>query len=150
VVALEDLKLANMMASASGSLEAPGTNVAAKAALNRKLAEAALGRLRHWICVKAEEAGRRVWAVLSRNTSRRCAACGYVAKENRDGPRFVCGNCRHTNHADINAAENIASLGHDCETTWAQAGKPLMVRPKPRLRRKKADSQPAAATASAA
>lgn len=49
VVVLEDLKLTNMMASASGSLEAPGTNVAAKQALNRKLAEAALGRLRHWL-----------------------------------------------------------------------------------------------------
>lgn len=150
VVVLEDLKLTNMMASASGTLEAPGTNVAAKQALNRKLAEAALGRLRHWICVKAEEAGRRIWVVPARNTSRRCAACGHVAKANRDGPRFVCGDCGHTNHADINAAENIAVLGHDCETAWAQAGKPLMVRPKPRLRRRNADSQPAPATAIAA
>lgn len=150
MVVLEDLKLTNMMASASGTLEAPGTNVAAKQALNRKLAEAALGRLRHWICVKAEEAGRRVWVVPAKNTSRRCAACGHVAKANRDGPRFVCGDCGHTNHADINAAENIASLGHACETAWAQAGRSLMVRPKPRLRRRNADSQPAPATASAA
>lgn len=147
VVALEDLKLTNMMASAAGTVEAPGTNVAAKAALNRKLAEAALGRLHHWICVKAEEAGRRVWAVPAKNTSRRCAACGHTAATNRDGPRFVCGKpeCGHTNHADINAAENIAALGHDCETAWQTVGRPPMVRPKPRLRRRKADNQPAPA-----
>lgn len=57
VVALEDLKLTNMMASASGTVEAPGTNVAAKAALNRKLAEAALGRLRHRIWSKRKKLG---------------------------------------------------------------------------------------------
>jgi len=150
VICLEDLKLTNMMASASGTVEQPGTNVAAKAALNRKLAEAALGRLRHWICVKAEEAGRRVWAVPAKNTSRRCAACGHVAATNREGPRFVCGKCGHTNHADINAAENIATLGQACETAWDQAGRPPMVRPKPRLRRRKVDNQTAPATALAA
>ncbi|HET9058464.1 MAG TPA: transposase [Acidimicrobiales bacterium] len=150
VVVLEDLKLTNMMASASGTLEQPGTNVAAKQALNRKLAEAALGRLRHWICVKAEEAGRRVWVVPAKNTSRRCAACGHTAKANRDGPLFVCGGCGHTNHADLNAAENIASLGHDCETAWDQAGRPPMVRPKPRFRRRKADGTAAPESALAA
>ena len=149
-ISLEDLKLTNMMASASGTVEQPGANVAAKQALNRKLAEAALGRLRHWICVKAEEAGRRVWAVPAKNTSRRCAACGHTAATNRDGPRFACGDCGHTNHADINAAENIATLGHDCETAWDQAGRPAMTRPKPRLRRRKADNQSAPAPALAA
>ncbi len=143
MVVLEDLKLTNMMASASGTLEAPGTNVAGKQALNRKLAEAALGRLRHWICVKAEEAGRRVWVVPAKNTSRRCAACGHVVATNRDGPRFVCGGCGHTNHADINAAENIAHLGRGCETVWDRSGRPAMTRPKPRLRRRKADTEPA-------
>ena len=150
VISLEDLKLTNMMASASGTVEHPGTNVAAKQALNRKLAEAALGRLRHWICVKAEEAGRRVWAVPAKNTSRRCAACGHTAPTNRDRPRFACGDCGHTNHADINAAENIAVLGHHCETAWDQAGRPAMPRPKPRLRRRKADNQPALAPTLAA
>lgn len=147
VIVLEDLKLTNMMASASGTVEAPGTNVAAKQALNRKLAEAALGRLRHWICVKAEEAGRRVWVVPAKNTSRRCAACGHVAKTNRDRTRFVCGNCGHTNHADLNAAENVAVLGQACETAWVHAGRPPMTRPKPRLRRRKANGTEAPALA---
>ena len=65
-----------------------------------------------------------------------------AAKANRDGPRFVCGGCGHTNHAGITAAENIAVLGHDCENAWGQAGKPLMVRPGPRLRRRKAGNTP--------
>ena len=83
VIVLEDLKLKNMTRSARGTLANPGRNVAAKQVLNRKLAEAALGRVRHWICVKAEEAGRRTWVVNPVNTSRTCAICGHCAVWNR-------------------------------------------------------------------
>jgi putative transposase len=65
VLVFEDLKLANMTKSARGTMEAPGKNVAAKQALNRSLQDAALGRLQHWVCVKAEEAGRITWCDFS-------------------------------------------------------------------------------------
>ena len=138
VVVLEDLNLKNMTRSARGTKENPGTNVAAKQALNRKLADAALGRLRQWVCVKAEEAGRRTWAVNPANTSRTCAACGYCAPWNRRSrDRFQCADCGHEAHADLNAAENIAARGRACEAAWRTAGSPPLARPKPRLRRRK-------------
>lgn len=146
VVVLEDLKLTNMTRSARGTKDDPGTNVSAKQALNRKLQDAALGRLRHWICVKAEEAGRRCWVVPPKNTSRQCAACGYLAKANRDGAEFRCGNCGHRADADVNAAENIAALGRDCEAAWTAAGRPSLPKRRPRLRRHETGSEPPAST----
>src|SRR5690606_33917908 len=116
-----------MTKSARGTVENPGRNVAAKQALNRKLADAALGRLRHWVCVKAEEAGRRTWVVNPANTSRTCTACGHCHISNRvTRDLFRCRQCGHEAHADINAAENIAARGQACETAWAAAGAPLL------------------------
>jgi putative transposase len=144
VVVLEDLNLKSMTRSARGTMASPGTNVAAKQALNRKLQDAALGRLRHWVCVKAEEAGRRTWAVNPANTSRTCAACGHCAAWNRRSrDRFHCAACGHEHHADLNAACNIAARGQACEAAWRAAGSPLLPRQRPRLRRRKAATEPA-------
>jgi putative transposase len=137
VIVLEDLNLKNMIRSARGTKESPGTNVAAKQALNRKLADAALGRLRQWVCVKAEEAGRRT-----------CAACGHCAPWNRRSRnQFRCAACGHASHADHNAAENIAAPGQACEAAWRTAGSPPLHRPKPRLRRRKPAEEPGTARA---
>jgi putative transposase len=148
VVVLEDLKLKNMSRSARGSLAKPGRNVAAKQALNRKLADAALGKLRHWICVKAEEAGRRTWVVNPANTSRTCVACGHCAIWNRCArDLFRCVACGHEAHADLNAAQNIAARGQACETAWRAAGSPQLTRPKPRLQRRRHMAEPPIAAA---
>ena len=137
VLVFEDLKLVNMTKSARGTEEAPGKNVAAKQALNRSLQDAALGRLQHWVCVKAEEAGRVTWAVPAANTSRTCAACGYCHVTNRvSRDRFVCRKCGHSAHADINAAENTGARGHAAHTAWHHIGAPPLARPQPRLRRR--------------
>jgi len=145
IVVLEDLRLQNMTRSARGTMESPGTYVAAKQALNRRLCDAALGRLRHWICVKAEEAGRRVWVVNPANTSRECVACGYTHVANRvNRDTFRCLACGHLAHADINASQNIAARGAAAEAAWRAAGSPLLVRPAPRMRRRNAPEPTAA------
>jgi putative transposase len=137
VIALEDLKITNMTTSAKGTKEHPGTGVAAKRGLSRSLQEAALGRLAYWICVKAEDAGRRVWKVDPKNSSRECIACGHTEAANRHRSRFCCQHCGHQEHADVNAAQVIAARGHAAEITWAAAGRPLLARPTPRnLRRR--------------
>lgn len=137
VIVLEDLKLGNMTKSARGTVEAPGKNVAVKQALNRALQDAALGRLQHWVCVKAEEAGRSAWAVPAHNTSRTCASCGHCHPANRvTRDRFVCQACGHTAHADINAAENIAARGQHAHTAWQHTGGSPLERRQPRLRRR--------------
>lgn len=141
MVVVEWLKLANMARSAKGTVERPGKGVKAKSGLNRSLQDAALGRLVLWICVKAEEAERRVWKINPVDTSRQCAPCGYTDSANRHKARFCCKRCGHVEHADVNAAQNIAARGATAEALWAEAGRPLNRRPKPRLRRRKADKQ---------
>ena len=70
-------------------MEKPGRNVKQKQGLNRSLQDAALGRLAFWVCVKAEEAGRRVWKVNAVSSSRECAACGHTEAGNRKGTLFL-------------------------------------------------------------
>jgi putative transposase len=141
VICLEDLKLVTMTKSAKGTMRAPGKGVAAKKGLNRSLQDAALGRLSFWICAKAEEAGRRVWKVNPSNTSRECAACGHTEAANRHRSRFSCTRCSHTEHADVNAAQVIAARGQAADTRWKASGSPLLSRPVPRNRRRRAPNR---------
>lgn len=64
------------------------------------------------ILYKAQLAGVPVVFVDPAYTSQMCSVCGYTAKHNRTSQEtFVCRQCGHASHADINAAKNIASLG---------------------------------------
>jgi transposase len=123
--------------SAKGTVASPGKGVAQKKGLNRSLTDAALGRLAFWICVKAEEAGRRVWNVDPRNSSRQCAPCGHTEAANRRRSRFTCLSCGHAEHADVNAAQVLTARGQAADTRWKEAGSPLLTRPVPRSRRRK-------------
>jgi putative transposase len=138
VICLEDLNLVNMTKSASGTTESPGKGVAQKKGLNRSLQDAALGRLAYWICVKAEEAGRRVWKVNAKDSSRECIACGHTEESNRRRTRFTCLKCGHTEHADVNAAQVITARGQIAETSWRAAGCPVAKKPMPRSQRRNA------------
>jgi len=137
VISLEDLNLPTMTKSAKGTVAAPGKGVAKKKGLNRSLQDAALGRLAHWTCVKAEEAGRRVWKVDPKNSSRQCAPCGHTEAANRHRSRFCCRLCGHVEHADVNAAQVITARGQAADSAWNEAGSPLLTRPGPRSRRYK-------------
>jgi putative transposase len=147
VICLEDLKLVNMTKSAKGTIEAPGKGVAQKKGLNRSLTDAALARLAYWISVKAEEAGRRVWKVNPKDSSRECIACGHTEAANRCRSRFTCTRCGHSEHADVNAAQVITARGEVAETSWRAAGCPVATRPVPRNRRRKAAAEEGAHTA---
>ena len=137
VIAIEALKLQNMTKSASGTKENPGTGVAAKRGLNRSLSDAALSRLAHWTQVNAKEAGRRVYKVDPRNSSRECAWCGHTEAANRRRSRFSCQQCGYGEHADVNAAQVIAARGKQTDALWVASGSPLLTRPIPRNRRRK-------------
>ncbi|MEV0158715.1 RNA-guided endonuclease InsQ/TnpB family protein [Nonomuraea fuscirosea] len=108
----EDLPITNMTRSASGTIEAPGRNVAAKAGLNRSILDAGWGVFLTILAHKAESAGRELIAVNAAGTSRTCARCGHCAKENRvTQAEFACTACGHAAHADVNAAVNILRAG---------------------------------------
>ncbi|MFG3436956.1 RNA-guided endonuclease InsQ/TnpB family protein [Nonomuraea sp. NPDC047897] len=112
VIVHEDLRIANMTRSASGTIDAPGRNVAAKAGLNRSILDAGWGVFLTILAHKAESAGRELIAVNPANTSRTCARCGHCAKDNRlTQAAFACTTCGHTAHADVNAATNILRAG---------------------------------------
>jgi putative transposase len=111
VIALEDLAVKNMTRSASGTLELPGTNVAAKSGLNRSILDAGWAQFAAILAAKAEEAGRVMIKVNPQYTSQRCHSCGHVDARNRNGVAFVCLACGHTGHADVNAARNVLRAG---------------------------------------
>ncbi|MGW5488717.1 RNA-guided endonuclease InsQ/TnpB family protein [Streptosporangium sandarakinum] len=112
VIVHEDLRIANMTRSASGTIDAPGRSVATKSGLNRSILDAGWGVFLTILSHKAESAGRELIAVNPADTSRTCSRCGHVAKENRlTQAAFRCVTCGHAAHADVNAAKNILRAG---------------------------------------
>ncbi|MFC8848236.1 MULTISPECIES: RNA-guided endonuclease InsQ/TnpB family protein [unclassified Micromonospora] len=78
-----------------------------------------LGRL---IAYKAARAGIAVVHIDPAYTSQGCSACGHVARANRPNQStFRCASCGFAEHADVNAACNIAARG---VAGWAAASLP--------------------------
>ncbi|MFJ6054602.1 RNA-guided endonuclease InsQ/TnpB family protein [Streptomyces sp. NPDC092307] len=117
-IAHEDLRIRNMSKAPAPKPdpETPGgflpNGAAAKAGLNRSIADAGWGVFLQILTAKAESAGREVMAVDPRNTSRRCPECGNTAKENRPTQeKFHCVSCDHQEHADTVGAINVLRAG---------------------------------------
>jgi putative transposase len=119
-IGAENLKLKNMTASAKGTIDQPGKNVAQKSGLNRAILDVAPGQLRRMIAYKAEWNGGVLTCVNPQYTSQYCSECTRHPKDDvktktiphgritRD--TFVCPLCRYTADADVNAARNILAL----------------------------------------
>jgi putative transposase len=106
-LALEDLRVAAMTASAAGTVEDPGRNVAAKAGLNRSILDAGWTQFTSILVAKAESAGRRVVFVHPASTSVDCNACGTICIRPRQDI-VVCPSHGELD-ADRNGARNIAA-----------------------------------------
>ncbi|MFE1383464.1 RNA-guided endonuclease InsQ/TnpB family protein [Streptomyces sp. NPDC058740] len=110
VVAVEDLHVAGMTASARGTREAPGRRVRQKAGLNRAVLDAAPGEFRRQLTYKTAWYGSKL-AVLDRwfASSKTCSACGWQNPRLTLADRtFNCPGCGLTIDRDLNAARNIA------------------------------------------
>ena len=108
LLALEDLAVKNMSASARGTVGQPGRNVAQKARLNRAILDHCWGEMRRQFEYKARWYGREVWVVPPKNSSNECRSCGHVHGDNRESQAvFVCKACGHEQHADVNAAQIV-------------------------------------------
>lgn len=117
LIVVEKLNVRGMVRSAKGTIEEPGVNVRAKAALNRAILAQCWGEWLARLKQKAALCGVEVIEVSARNTSRRCRACGHTAPENRDSQaEFRCVACGHEDHADVNAAKNILERGLKART----------------------------------
>ena len=110
-IAIEDLKVRNMTASARGSTDHPGRNVPQKAGLNRSILEQGWALFRQQLVYKAAWAGRRLVANDPRYTSQDCSECGH-RRETPDGrERWTCSKCGTVHDRDVNAAKNILRAG---------------------------------------
>lgn len=80
-----------------------------KKAQREQFGKWAFSQLRLFLEYKSKLIGVPFVSVDPRNTSRECSACGYIDKNNRTSQaEFKCLECGHTEHADHNAAKNIA------------------------------------------
>ena len=108
VAVLEDLRVKNMTASASGTVAEPGRNVRAKAGLNRSILNQGWGAFETLLSYKMEERGGGVVKIDPAFTSQTCSACGAVdARSRKSQAIFECVVCGYRDHADVNAAKTI-------------------------------------------
>ena len=113
MIACEDLKVANMSKSASGSMEKKGKNVKAKSGLNKSILDQGWGMMVNMLEYKQQWQGGLLIKVNPRYTSQTCFKCKHVAKENRrTQAKFECVECGYIANADVNAARNILAAGH--------------------------------------
>ena len=110
-IAIEDLKIKNMVKSAKGTKENPGKNVKQKTGLNRSINQQNWYQFRSMLEYKMARSGGELVPVDPKNTSLTCSKCGHLAKENRiDQAKFRCQKCGFEENADLNAAINICKV----------------------------------------
>ncbi|MCX4524028.1 IS607 family element RNA-guided endonuclease TnpB [Streptomyces anulatus] len=110
-VAVEDLNVSGMSASARGTVQEPGRKVRQKAGLNRAILDMAPAEIRRQLGYKTRWNGSRL-AVCDRYypSSKTCSACGWQNPRLTLADRtFTCGQCGLTIDRDLNAARNIAA-----------------------------------------
>jgi putative transposase len=81
----------------------------AKAGLNRSILDNAWGERRRQLAYKTTQLGSELRAVPAPGTSQTCSKCKFRDPQSRPGcgRLFACTACRHTEHADKNAAIEI-------------------------------------------
>lgn len=132
MVAMEDLRVGNMSASAKGTVENPGHNVRQKAGLNKAILDQGWHAFRRMLAYKLAWSGGVLELVPAQHTSQTCPECGHVSQDNRRSQAaFRCESCEYENHADHVAAINVLRrAGHariacgDTGLTGGQAQEP--------------------------
>jgi transposase len=123
-IACEDLNLKGMTAAPKTKLSEDGTTYAKvrrkqKAGLNKGLLRHTHGRRVAMLKTKVEAINsyhrvivRELTKVAPHHTSQECSVCGFIDAENRKTQSvFLCLQCGHSDHADINASQNILKRG---------------------------------------
>ncbi|MGZ0146113.1 RNA-guided endonuclease InsQ/TnpB family protein [Kribbella sp. WER1] len=107
VIRIEALRVRQMTRSARGTLARPGQGVRRKAQLNRAIRANCWAKFARRL---RDKAPGRIEEVRAAFTSQTCHTCGHTSRENRKSQAvFRCTACGHVDHADVNAAKNIAA-----------------------------------------
>jgi len=110
IVVSEDLQVRNMSKSASGTVDAPGKNVAAKSGLDRSILDQGWGEWRRQLEYKLKWQGGELAVVPPHHTSQECPHCHHVSPENRKTQaQFLCAQCGFEENADTVGAINVLS-----------------------------------------
>ena len=107
IIAVEALRVKNMSRSARGTPAKPGTNVAAKAGLNRSINDASWGRLKELLRYKTTLNGGRLIEVNPSGTSQACSGCGVIVPKPLNVRWHECPECGLSIDRDHNAALNV-------------------------------------------
>ncbi|WP_243717122.1 RNA-guided endonuclease InsQ/TnpB family protein [Actinomadura darangshiensis] len=121
LVVLEKLNIRGMTASAKGTAEEPGTNVAAKTGQNRAILDKGWHLFELAVRNKSRVTGAVVRTINPAYTSLTCPAegCGNVDANNRKSQaEFACTCCGHAEHADTVGAKNTLARGHSGFRAW--------------------------------
>lgn len=111
-IVVEDLRVKNMTASAGGTIETPGVNVAHKSGLNRAILSVGWGIILQMLGYKCIWYGADLLRVPPTGTSQECSECRKTDPASRiSRDVFRCTACSHTEHADLNAAKTIRNRG---------------------------------------
>ena len=131
-VAVENIRLPNLLASAAGTEKHPGVKVSAKRSLNRSVSEAGMGETNRIIRRECERAGVPFLPVSAAGTSQTCTRCGYRNPENRESQAvFLCKSCGFRDNADFSAARIVGNRAYiayfnevatvkECPTGWPE------------------------------
>ncbi len=110
-VAAEDLPIENMMKRCQPIKSNTGrclpNNQSAKRGLNRSLSDASWYNLTKKLEYLAAKSGKRLDKVNPQYTSKTCSKCSHVARDSRNGEKFICTNCGHIDDANLQAARNV-------------------------------------------
>ncbi len=110
-VAVEELNINGMKARCKPKKNDDGSHArngqSAKCGLNRSISDASWGDLISKIKYTAEKQGKNFYQVNPKHTSQTCSHCGVVDAKSRFGERFVCVECGHQDHADLQAATMV-------------------------------------------
>ncbi|MFI7339848.1 RNA-guided endonuclease InsQ/TnpB family protein [Streptomyces sp. NPDC050085] len=136
-VVVEQLPITNMVKSAKGTVDHPGTGVAQKSGLNRVIHAEAWGRTTGFLEYKTRRHGGSLHKVPAPGTSQRCHACKTITPGSRESQAtFVCKNeaCGWSGNADTNAARNVLAdyrAGHALAPAAGRCSRQTRKRAKP-------------------
>jgi putative transposase len=80
--------------------------------VSKEIADASWGKFVNYISYKAAEAGKGVYLLSPKDSSRTCYKCGYVKEDLTLADRdWICPNCGTQHDRDVNAAFELLNRG---------------------------------------
>ena len=112
-IAVEDLDIEAMTASAAGTPECPGRQVKQKRGLNRSILDQNWGTFIMQLDYKAASAGGQLVRVDPKHTTQRCSRCGGLPNKalTLKDRWYHCTHCGYGDDRDVNAAKNVLLKG---------------------------------------